>query len=115
MSKKLTKKQQKKASAQYLNSLKRSLERVDGRSFEFYSVKITDHKLLKFLLGKAFIEKSYITNMVEELIIKGLASDKSYQDYSQNNLTIKIEIQPTLRFYSHTWAANQKAQQRGQE
>ena len=110
--KKLTKKQ-KKMTAQYLSSLRRSLDRVDGRTFDFYSVKLSNHRLLKFLLGKAYIEKTYLPDMIEELIIKGLAHDTSYKDYVDNDLAIKIEIQPTLRFYSQSWAATQKERNKG--
>ena len=111
-SRRLTKKQ-KKATTQYLSSLKRSLERVDGRSFDFYTVKLTDHRLLKFLLSKAYIEKRYLPDMVEELIIRGLKYDKSYQDYTENDLAVEIQITPALRFYSQAWVATQKERKRG--
>ena len=96
-SRRLTKKQ-KKATTQYLSSLKRSLERVDGRSFDFYTVKLTDHRLLKFLLSKAYIEKRYLPDMVEELIIRGLKYDKSYQDYTENDLPIYTKRHKLLSF-----------------
>ena len=51
--------------------------------------------------------------MVQELIIKGLKNDKTYQDYMDNDLAIKIEIQPTLRYYSQSWAALQKERNKG--
>ena len=109
---KLTDKE-KKITTQYLSSLKRSLERVDGRSFDFYTVKLSNHRLLKFLLSKAYIEKRYLPDMVEQLIIRGLKYDKSYQDYTENDLAVEIQITPAIRFYSKSWVATQKEKNRG--
>ena len=111
-SRKLTK-AEKKITTQYLSSIKRSLERIDGRTFDHYNLKLTDHRLLKFLLSKAYIEKRYLPDMVEEFIIRGLKCDKSYQDYTENNLTVEIQITPALRFYSQAWVATQKERKRG--
>ena len=107
--------QAKQVTIQYLSSIRRSLARIDGRSFDFYTVKLKNHRLLKFLLSKAFIEKRYLPDMIEELIIKGLGKDKSYQDYAANDLAVEIQTSTNLRFYSKSWIAQQSERRRGSQ
>ena len=102
-----------KTTGQYLKSIRRSLQRIDGRSFNHYPVKLKDHRLLKFLLSKAYIEKRYMPDMIEELIVKGLAKDKSYQDYVENDLTVEIQTKPTLRFFNKSCLATQAERRKG--
>ncbi len=69
---KLTKKQ-KKLTNQYLSGLKRSIERIDSQSFDYYPVKLSNTRLLKFLIGQAYIKKEFLPDMVEKTDNQGFA------------------------------------------
>ena len=92
-------KQEKAITSQYLTGLKRSLKRIDGRSFDHYPVKLKDHRLVKLLLCICHDRKLYLPDYVESLLIEQLKKNKSYREYFEQDLSVEIQTESAMRFF----------------
>ena len=102
-----------KTTGQYLTSIRRSLQRIDGRSFNHYPVKLKDHRLVKLLLCICHDKKLYLPDYVESLLIEQLKKNKSYQEYFTQDLGVEVRTQSTLRFFEKPWITAQDERRKG--
>ena len=88
-----TSKKAKECSFQYMNSILKSLNRVESADFNWHTAKLKDKKLIRLLLAICFDEKKLLTDIVETL------KNTSYRQYFEEDLAVKIEHHSVKRFY----------------
>ena len=101
------------AALYYLASVKRSFNRLDEPGFSHYNLKLTDSDLIRYLLAKAYIEKRYVPDMVANLIIKGLKSDKTYQEYTNQDLDLSINQTTSMSLQPRRYCADKQLREQG--
>ena len=109
---KLTQKQ-KSMTYQYLKSLEKSLNRVNGPDFQHLNVKIRNPQLAKLLLCICLDKKLHLPSYVEELLIEKLSKNKSYEYYFDQGLEVSIKQQSSIHFYREPKMCTQDERQKG--
>lgn len=101
------------ATRHYLSSVKRSMARVDNAAFDHYNLQLRDGRLVKYLLAKAFTEKRFLPELAAEILTKGLAGDKSFQDYIENDLEISLSTITSMNLRTRKRMAEKKEREKG--
>ena len=102
-----------KAAVHYLSGVKRSLQRLDEPGFNHYNLKLKDKQLVRYILARAYIEKRFMPQFVAELLVKGLKTDKTFQEYVDQNLQISIETSTAMKLESRVYCAEKQEREKG--
>ena len=97
----------------YLSSVKRSMARIDSATFDHYNLQLRDGRLVKFLLAKSFTEKKFVPDLAAEIMRKGLAADKSFQDYINNDLEISLSTITSMNLRTRKRMTDKKERDTG--
>ena len=104
---------QTQATKHYLSSIRRSMNRLDEIDFDHYCLMLKDIRLIRYILAKAFVEKRYIPELAAEILLKGLKSDRTFQDYLENDMELSISTVTAMNLRTRKRMTDKKERDTG--